>query len=224
MKSISLKKVCWVTLILVFALLYAPISLKVRAAETKEIKVSVVDDISLSTVTRGESSTDYNTVYSFTLDKTAIVKVSAEQSFYPSAGSAGVGCGVYTDSPGTALVKNGELGKLYEPTTITTWLEAGTYFIVFKVTDADCNKNENGVTSVGIYAEYIDRTATGNTSYVKAAKSKVYVVYNGKTYSATANSKGSFSIKTAKLTKGKKITAYAVKSGVKSKTSSVKVK
>lgn len=321
-----------------------------------KIPISVVEDISVSAVSRGSSSNVYETVYEFTIDKQAIVKVSAAQSFYAYASSAGVGVCISRDALGTAVVVDGNIGAVYaEGKEALTWLEPGTYYIVFKVSNPDYFKSDAGTTSVGICAEYISKTSEGNTSFKKAGsaglnkeidgffsdtfrkqyykftlKSKssvtirmtadkkdgagkngkyygilcnseyeeivnkemskdgtsesitktlnkgtyyvvmdasdsswyygktelkvtakavpadpkvtsvkkntaavkgtavkgatVYASYNGKTYSAKVNSKGSFTIKTAKLVKGKSVKVYAKLNGLKSGTKTYKIK
>lgn len=135
------------------------------------IPVGIVEDISTAHAVRGSSSDNFNSIYSFTLEKPAIVRVSASENIYEHAVLAGVTAVVCKDQLGTSPVVNGKMGWVdAEGKEIMTWLEAGTYYVLFKATYPDEYLSKTpGTTSIGICAEYIDKTGNGNTSFKKAA-------------------------------------------------------
>lgn len=139
------------------------------------------------------------------------------------------------------VVSTVELGENAKNTALnmTKTLEKGTYYLGFEeisgtsLYDGSDVLVHFGETFINIKATKVSLTAPKVTSYKTKAKSvsgtaaagsEVFVICNNDVFYVTADSKGAFKANTTALVKGKNVKVFAIKDGVKSKATTVKVK
>lgn len=144
------------------------------AANEMEVSVVEVDDITTAVPAASASSSEYTTVYNFDLDKAAIVKVVVSQNLYKYANLDDIDILICNDELGGSVVTNGKIESLAfnTPTERTVYLEAGTYYVVFTKGSSKYGV-DSGKTTVGISAEYVDRTVDDNYNLKNAEEIKV---------------------------------------------------
>lgn len=144
------------------------------AANEIEVSVVEVDDITTAVPAASASSSEYTTVYNFDLEKPAIVRVVVSQDNYQYANLDDVDVLICNDELGGSAVTNGIIESLAynTPTERTVNLEAGTYYVVFKE-DSSKDSIADGKTTVGISAQYVDRTVDDNFSLKNAEEVKI---------------------------------------------------
>ncbi|HHU70999.1 MAG TPA: hypothetical protein GXZ21_03065 [Clostridiales bacterium] len=144
------------------------------AANEKEVSVVVVDDITTAVPAASASSSEYTTVYNFDLKKPAIVRVVVSQSNYQYVHSDDIDVFICNDELGGSVVTNGKIDSLEYNTPVerTVNLEAGTYYVVFKE-NSKKDPFADGKTTVGVTAQYVDRTVDDNFSLKNAEEVKI---------------------------------------------------
>ena len=139
------------------------------------------------------------------------------------------------------LVKSSEFGEDSKDRVlnISATLEKGTYYLgIEEIAGVDVFTKGNSLMHFG--EVFININATKTT--LKAPKvvgfkakakkitgtaesgSEVFLIHNNKVYFGTVDKNGKYSVKTSALKKGANIQAFVIKDGVKSKTTTVKVK